>query len=190
MPSSFLFSLLGIGVPALVILWGIFAYNRLVKYRQQVSEGWSGIDVQLKKRSNLIPNLVKVVKGYAAHEKSTLTEVTELRAQCVSSVGNSVDQRGKVEGGLASALTRLLLVAENYPDLKADGSFRDLQSTLTEVENDIEMARRYYNGAVRLMNVSVESFPSNLVAKQFHFTRAEYFQLENPDDRQAPGVKL
>ena len=190
MPSSFLLPVLGIGIPALVILWAIFAYNRLVKYRQQVSEGWSGIDVQLKKRSNLIPNLVKVVKGYAAHEKSTLTDVTELRAQCVSSSGSGVDKRGEVEGGLASALTRLLLVAENYPDLKADNSFLDLQSTLTEVENDIEMARRYYNGAVRLMNVSVESFPSNLIAKQFRFTRAEYFQLENSDDRQAPGVQL
>lgn len=190
MPSSFLLPALGVCIPVFVVLWGVFAYNRLVKYRQQVSEGWSGIDVQLKKRSNLIPSLVQVVKGYAAHEKSTLSEVTDLRAKCVSSAGSSVNQRGNVESGLASALTKLLFVAENYPDLKADSSFLDLQSTLTEVENDIEMARRYYNGAVRLMNVSVESFPSNLVARQFHFSRAEYFQLENPDDRQAPGVKL
>ncbi|WP_419902982.1 LemA family protein [Kiloniella sp.] len=172
------------------MFWGVLIYNRLVRFRQQVSEGWSGIDVQLKKRSNLIPNLIETVKGYAKHEKNTLTEVIESRGQCVNARKGGVLERGEAEGKLANSLVNLFAVVENYPDLKANDSFLNLQHSLTEIENDIEMARRYYNGAVRIMNIGVEAFPGVLIAKRFNFTRADYFQIENPQDRQAPGVKL
>ncbi|MFD2204838.1 LemA family protein [Kiloniella antarctica] len=174
----------------LFCLWAIVIYNRLVRFRQQVSEGWSGIDVQLKKRSNLIPNLVETVKGYTRHEKNTLTEVIESRGQCIKVKNGGALERGEAEGKLTNSLVNLFAVAENYPDLKANDSFLNLQHSLTEIENDIEMTRRYYNGAVRIMNIGVETFPNVFIAKQFSFYRADYFQIEDPKDRLAPGVKL
>ena len=178
------------GLFCLVLFWAIVIYNRLVRLRQQVSEGWSGIDVQLKKRSNLIPNLVETVKGYARHEKNTLTEVIESRGQCIKAKNGGALERGEAEGKLTNSLVNLFVVTENYPDLKANESFLNLQHSLTEIENDIEMARRYYNGAVRIMNIGIETFPSVFIAKRFHFSRADYFQIEDPKDRLAPGVKL
>ncbi|MEH6629479.1 MAG: LemA family protein [Halopseudomonas aestusnigri] len=184
------YPLILLGLFCLLIFWTILIYNRLVRFRQQVSEGWSGIDVQLKKRSNLIPNLVETVKGYASHEKNTLTEVIESRGQCVKAKNSGALERGEAEGKLSKSLVNLFAVAENYPDLKANDSFLNLQHSLTEIENDIEMARRYYNGAVRLMNIGVETFPNVLIAKRFQFFRADYFQIEDPKDRLAPGVNL
>ena len=153
-------------------VFAIFLYNTLVKKRQMVEEGWSGIDVQLKRRANLIPNLVETVKGYAGHEQETLDAVTKLRASVGAVPSGDVAGRAKAEGALGQALGRLFAVAEAYPDLKASENFSALHNSLDEIENAIQMARRYYNGAVRGLNVAVESFPSNLIANQFKFEKA------------------
>ncbi|QFT33609.1 LemA family protein [Roseibium porphyridii] len=166
----------------------IFLYNALVKKRQMVEEGWSGIEVQLKRRSNLVPNLVETVKGYASHEQETLDAVTQLRTSISSIPADNIAGRAKAEGELTKALGRLFAVAEAYPDLKASQNFTDLHQSLDEIENAIQMARRYYNGAVRGLNVAVESFPSNLIASQFKFDKAEYFEIEDDAERSVPKV--
>ncbi len=173
-----------------VALYAVTLYNRLVKNRQMSEEGWSGIDVQLKRRSNLIPNLVDTVKGYAGHERELLERVTELRAQVGRVAEGNVTERGKLEGMLSGAIGRLLVVAENYPELKANENFLELQETLGEVENEIQMSRRYYNGAVRNLNVMVESFPSNLVANKFGFETRDYFEIDDAADRAVPEVSF
>jgi LemA protein len=173
---------------ALVVLYVIAIYNKLVKRRNQVEEGWSGIDVQLKRRANLIPNLVETVKGYAAHETNVLEEVTSLRNQSISA--DTVAQQGHTEGLLGAAIGRLFAVAEAYPDLKADASFQQLHGQLSELEDQIQMARRYYNGTVRDLNTLIESFPSNFVAGSFSFTQAEFFELDNEADRAVPKVSF
>ena len=171
-------------------LYAVTLYNRLVKNRQLAGEGWSGIDVQLKRRSNLIPNLVDTVKGYAGHERELLERVTELRAQVGRVAEGDVAGRGKLEGMLSGAIGRLLVVAENYPELKANENFLELQETLGEVEDEIQMSRRYYNGAARNLNVMVESFPSNLVANKFGFEKREYFEIDDAGDRAVPAVSF
>ncbi|NBN78903.1 LemA family protein [Microvirga tunisiensis] len=171
-----------------VALYGIALYNGLVKRRQMVAEGWSGIDVQLKRRADLIPNLVETVKGYAAHEKATLEAVTGLRTAAAQVPAGDIAARAAVESQLSQALGRLLAVAEAYPDLKASATFQELQAALDKVEDALQMARRYYNGAVRGLNVMVESFPSNLVAGRFGFVTAAYFEIEDPADRALPKV--
>lgn len=183
---------MGIVVAAIaaVLLYVIFIYNGLVRARQMVREAWSGIDVQLKRRADLIPNLVNTVKGYAAHEKETLERVTELRTRAAAIDKANVEERASVETMLSQAVGRLLAVAESYPDLKADQNFRELQTALQEVEAEIQMARRYYNGATRDLNVRVESFPSNLVAGPFGFSQAEYFEVEAIADRAVPEVSF
>jgi LemA protein len=170
----------------LIPLYGIILYNTLVKSRNMVEEGWSGIDVQLKRRANLIPNLVETVKGYAAHEKGVLEAVTRARAGADSAT--SVDSAQKAENVLTSALRQLFAVAEAYPDLKADENFQQLQAQLAEVEDDIQKSRRYYNGAVRQLNTGVELFPSNIIASQFKFEQAEYFEIEDPQSREVPKI--
>ena len=175
---------------AAVAVYAVMLYNRLVKKRQMAGEGWSGIDVQLKRRANLIPNLVDTVKGYAGHERELLERVTELRAQVGRVAEGDVAERGKLEGLLSGAIGRLLVVAENYPELKANENFLELQETLGEVENEIQMSRRYYNGAVRNLNVMVESFPSNLVANQFGFEKRDYFEIDDAADRAVPAVSF
>ena len=170
----------------LIPLYVVLLYNRLVGSRNLVEEGWSGIDVQLKRRADLIPNLVETVKGYAAHEKGVLEEVTRARAEATSARG--VEATGRAENMLTSALRQLFAVAEAYPQLKADSNFRELQGQLAVVEDDIQKARRYYNGAVRRLNTLVEVFPSNLVANQFRFQRAEYFEIEDPHSREVPKI--
>ncbi|MET1414056.1 LemA family protein [Roseibium sp. HPY-6] len=180
-------------VLALLIALSVYAiilYNTLVKKRQMVEEGWSGIDVQLKRRANLIPNLVETVKGYAAHETETLDAVTQLRTSANAVSKEDVAGRAKAEGALGQALGRLFAVAEAYPDLKASENFSDLHQSLDEIENAIQMSRRYYNGAVRGLNVAVESFPSNLIATQFKFEKADYFEIEDEADRAVPGVEF
>ncbi|MCX2723757.1 LemA family protein [Roseibium salinum] len=171
-------------------LFAIILYNALVKKRQMVEEGWSGIDVQLKRRANLIPNLVETVKGYTSHEKDTLDAVTQMRTRAAAMPKDDVAGRARVEGQLSQALGRLFAVAEDYPDLKASQNFADLHQSLDEIEDAIQMARRYYNGAVRGLNVAVESFPSNLIANQFKFEKAEYFEIEDEADRTVPKVQF
>ncbi len=178
---------------AVLVAIGIYVialYNGLVSKRQAVKEGWSGIDVQLKRRSDLIPNLLESVKGYMAHEKGLLEEVTRLRTQAQGATNAPPHERAAIEGALSGALGRLMAVAEAYPDLKASQNFIEFQNSLEEIENDISLSRRYYNGAVRNLNVAVESFPSNLVARQFGFSMAEFFEIEDPAERAVPKVSF
>lgn len=179
-----------LGLIVLAIGWAIMTYNGLVKARQMVMEAWSGIDVQLKRRSNLIPNLVETVKGYAAHEADTFAEVTEMRTRASDVASGDVAGRAQAEGLLGMALGRLMAVAEAYPDLKANENFRDLQQSLETIETEIQHARRYYNGATRDLNVKVESFPNNLIANNFGFSQAEYFEIENEAERAVPNVSF
>ena len=170
--------------------YAIVIYNSLVSNRQMVREGWSGIDVQLKRRTDLIPNLMETVKGYMAHERETLDAVVNARAKATSAASAGPEARAKAEGELSAALGRLLAIAEAYPDLKANTTFLEFQTALQGVEDEIQMSRRYYNGAVRNLNIQVESFPSNLVANAFKFEQAEYFELENEAERAVPQVKF
>jgi LemA protein len=181
---------IALGVIVLIALYVVFIYNGLVRSRQMAEEAWSGIDVQLKRRADLIPNLIETVKGYAAHEKSTLEEVVELRNRAQAVPAGDVAGRAQAEGLLGQALGRLLALAEAYPDLKANQNFSELQASLETMESEIQMARRYYNGAARDLNVKVESFPSNLVAGQFGFSKREYFEITNEADRAVPSVKF
>ncbi len=179
-----------LAIVVVAALYGVVLYNKLVKNRQMVGEGWSGIDVQLKRRANLIPNLLEAVKGYMSHERETLEEVTALRAKAEEAGSANPAERGRIEGALSAALGRLFALAENYPDLKASQNFIDFQNSLEEVEDQIQLSRRYYNGAVRNLNVAVESFPSNLVASTFKFEKDEYFELEDDGDRAVPKVSF
>jgi LemA protein len=173
-----------------VIGYAIVLYNALVKHRQLVMEGWSGIDVQLKRRTDLIPNLLETVKGYMGHERETLEAVTNARAAATAGANAGPEERGRLESALSGALGRLLAIAEAYPDLKANTTFLEFQQALQTVEDEIQMSRRYYNGAVRNLNVAVESFPSNVVANAFNFEKAQYFELEDVSDRAVPEVKF
>ena len=177
-------------VAVAIIGYLIVTYNGLVRARQMVQEAWSGIDVQLKRRADLIPNLVETVKGYAGHEKEALAEVTEMRTRAQNVPAGDIAGRAAAEGLLSQALGKLFAVAEAYPDLKANENFLELQQTLETVENEIQMSRRYYNGSARELNVKVESFPSNFVASTFNFIQADYFELENPADRAVPDVSF
>lgn len=175
------------GILIAMAFWLITIYNKLIKNKNLVTEGWSGIDVQLKRRANLIPNLIETVKGYMGHEKGVLTEVTKMRTQCLSTK-DGVAERSQNESLLAQSLSKLFAVAENYPDLKASENFKSLQSSLETIESDIQMARRYYNGTVRDFNIIVQSFPSNLVAQSFQFKASDYFEIEDATDRKVPSV--
>jgi len=179
-----------IGIIVLVALYVIMIYNGLVKSRQMAEEAWSGIDVQLKRRADLIPNLIETVKGYAAHEKGTFEEVVKLRNQAQAVPAGDVAGRAQAEGLLGQALGKIMALAEAYPDLKANQNFSELQGSLETIESEIQMSRRYYNGAARDLNVRVESFPNNLIAGQFGFSKREYFEIENAADRAVPTVKF
>ncbi|MCP4386260.1 MAG: LemA family protein [Hyphomicrobiales bacterium] len=180
-------SWIALAVAALIVVALIVLYNRLVRSRQMVDEGWSGIDVQLKRRADLLPNLVSAVKGYAAHEKQVLERVAALRTQAAELPEDDVSGRGRIESRLSVAIGRLMALAEAYPDLKASDIFLELQQALSAVEDDIQMARRYYNGAARNLNVLVESFPSNLVAGLFGFRQRDFFEV-GASDRDVPAV--
>jgi LemA protein len=169
-------------------LLGVTQYNRLVRSQQLTQEGLSGIDVQLKRRADLIPNLLETVKGYMGHERQVLEKVTELRAQSLQA--GSLAEKGQAEGLLSRALGNLFAVAENYPDLKASQNFMELQKSLAEIEEQIQLSRRYYNGAARNLNILVDSFPSNIVARMYGFTSVEYFELEDQGDRDVPEVSF
>ena len=170
------------------VLWAVVVYNGLVRKRNMVEEAWSGIDVQLKRRTDLIPNLVSTVKGYAAHEQSTLEDIVRLRGQAQKTQG--VGETAQTQELLGQAIGKLFALAENYPDLKANTTFLQLQSALQEIEEQVQMARRYYNGAVRELNIAVEAFPSNLIAQRFAFTKAEFFELESVTERSVPKVEF
>jgi LemA protein len=176
-------------VGAVVLGYAIVIFNRLVSLRQLANEGWSGIDVQLKRRSDLVPNLVDSVKGYAAHERSVLEQVTKLREQARALPAGDVAARAQAEGALAAGLTKLMALAEAYPDLKASANFLELQKQLSELENEIQMSRRYYNGTVRNLNTLVQSFPSNLIAGVGGFATRDYFEPAAAD-RAVPQVAL
>ena len=170
----------------LLLVATVWMYNRLVRNRNLVLEAWAGIDVQLQKRSELVPNLVQTVKGYAKHESSVLEEVAQIR----STGETRVDIRAKQETALSRSLGRLFALAEDYPDLKANEGFQQLHSSLVEIEDHLQYTRRYYNGAVRDNNNLVESFPSNIIAGMFKFNLAEFFEIELASQRNAPDVDL
>jgi LemA protein len=172
-------------VIALVLLYLAWTYNRLIGLNKQAEGAWSDIDVQLKRRWDLVPSLVETVKGYARHESSTLESVVEARSQAAQP--GSPAQRGESERGLSGAVNRLFAVAEAYPELKASQNFQELQKSLVDVENHVQYARRYYNAVVRDLNTLVQSFPSNLIASAMGFGERTYFQLEE-SQRAAPRV--
>jgi len=175
-----------LAVIAVLVVWFISIYNKLIKLRNMKDEGWSGIDVQLKRRSNLIPNLIDTVKGYMDHERSVLEEVTELRTRAMNASG--MDAKMVAESALTRTLGKLFAVAENYPDLKANQSFIDLQEQLAEIEDEIQMARRYYNGTARNLNVGIETFPNSIVAGMFQFEIAEFYEIDDESERAVPKV--
>lgn len=178
----------GLALFVAFIAYFIHLYNGLIRYRQLSQEGWSGIDVQLKRRADLIPRLLETVKAYMRHERETLHAVTVARQAVLEAQDEGgLVQRGEAENQLSAALGRLLMVVEAYPDLKADTTFLEFQRALQTVENDIQYARRYYNGTVRNLNVAVETFPSNIVARSFRFEKANYFELNN-EGRSMPQV--
>ena len=176
-----------LAIVAVIALAVIVSYNRFVRQRNLVQESWRQIDVELKRRHDLIPNLVETVKGYAAHERTVLQDVVNARTAAVSA-GGGVANQAKAEATLAGSLRGLFAVAENYPDLKAAGPFQQLQAQLAETEDRIAAGRRFYNGNVRALNTRVEAFPSSIVASTFHFTKAEYFEVDEPDVRAPVAV--
>ena len=184
----------GIIVIAVVVLIGLFfvvTYNRLVTLRQRVKEAWSDIDVQLKRRHDLIPNLVETVKGYAAHESGTFQAVTNARAAAVAAGATATpEQRAQTENVLTGTLRSLFAVAENYPQLQAVQSFKQMQEDLRDTEDKIQFARRFYNGNVRDYNTSLMTFPTNLFASMFGFTAEQYFEVDDAAERAVPQVKF
>ena len=177
-----------IGLFALILVGGILIYNGLVQKSQMADNGWSDIDVQLKRRANLIPQLVSTIKGYAAHERDLFTEVAEKRARAMAA-GDDLASRGEAETALSQPVARLMAVAEDYPDMKASQNFLELQQELADTEDKIEMARRFYNGAVRELNTMVQSFPANLIAGALGYNMRQYFEIEVAE-RALPRVDL
>jgi LemA protein len=182
------------GVIVLLILivgfWFFGIYNGLIQLRNATKNAWSNIDVQLKRRHDLIPNIVETVKGYAAHERQTLEAVTQARNIAVGSVGKGVDKQIQAEAGLSGALAKLFAVAEQYPNLKANENFLALQSQLAETENALSFARQVYNEAVLNLNNMIQMFPSNIVAGMFRFTLGTFFEITSPEEKETPKVKF
>jgi LemA protein len=178
-----------IAVIAIFALWAVGQYNGLVKLRNLVQEAWKQIDVELQRRHDLIPNLVETVKGYAAHEKGTFEEVTRARA-AAAAPGSSPAEQAVQENVLTQALGKLFAVVENYPDLKANINFQQLQAELTNTEDRIAAGRRFYNANVRTLNTKIETFPTNIIAGMFGFKQAEYFETTDEATRQAPSVSF
>jgi LemA protein len=174
----------------LLVIWLFATYNGLVRLRNQTKNAWSQIDVQLKRRHDLIPNLVETVKGYAAHERQTLEAVTNARNIAVGAVGKGVGEQAKAEGELSGALSRLLAVVERYPDLKANQNFLALQEELTSTENKISFSRQYYNDSVLHYNNKIQMAPSNIIAGIFGFKSGEFFEVPGAEEREAPKVSF
>jgi len=174
-----IFAFLGVFVLILIFIIGI--YNSLVSLSAKVKEAWSQIDIQLKRRTDLIPNLVETVKGYAKHESSTLEKVTEMRTKAMEA--GSLPEKMKMEEGLSSAISKLFAVAENYPDLKANTNFLELQTTLKDLEDNIQKSRRFYNGAARDFNTAIVLFPTNLIAQMFGYKKVEFFEATEEEQK-------
>ena len=177
-----------LAILVILIFWVVGMYNGLVRLRNQVKNAWSQIDVQLKRRHDLIPNLVETAKGYMKHERETLDSITQARSHAVEASG--VADQAKAEGELNNALSRFMLVVENYPDLKASQNFLSLQEELSSTENKVGFARQFYNDQVQTFNIKIESFPSNIIAGMFNFKQAEFFEIETPAEREAPKVQF
>ncbi|HVU79881.1 MAG TPA: LemA family protein [Candidatus Paceibacterota bacterium] len=177
-----------LAVLAALVLWAVVSYNRFVTLVQRAKEAWADIDVQLKRRYDLIPNLVQTVKGYAAHESQAFENVTKARSAAMGATGPA--QKGEAENMLSGALKSLFAVAEAYPDLKANQNFLALQTELSDTENKIQAARRFYNGNVRDLNTGLQSFPGNVIAGIFHFTQMEYFELSADEAAAREPVKV
>jgi LemA protein len=180
--------LIALGVLLVVLFWLIGIYNGLVRLRNEVKNAWSQIDVQLKRRHDLIPNLVETVKGYAGHEKGTLEAVVAARSRAVGAQG--ISNQVVADGELSQALGRLMMLVESYPDLKANQNFLALQEELSSTENRIGFARQHYNDSVMTYNTRIQSFPPNVVAGMFNFTESPFFELEQPAERAVPQVKF
>lgn len=177
-----------LGLVLAILMAGILIFNRLVSLRQMANNGWSDIDVQLKRRADLIPQLVETVKAYADHERGLFKDVVEARNKALKA-GGDVNARGAAEGAVQRDTSRLIALAENYPALKANQNFLKLQEELSETEDKIEMARRFYNGAVRELNTAIASVPSNLIAGPFAFSQQLYFEID-PADAVAPTIEF
>ena len=176
------------GLIILVVFWLIFTYNGLVTLKNRAKEAWADIDVQLKRRYDLIPNLVETVKGYMAEEKEIFEKVAEARSRAMGAT--NLKEKGEAENVLTNTLKSLFAVVENYPELKASTNFLELQRELTDTEDKIQAARRFYNGNVRDLNIRIESFPANFIASTFGFQKIELFELAVPEEREAPKVKF
>lgn len=177
-----------LGIVGVVVLWIIVAYNGLVRLKNRVEEAWSDIDVQLKRRYDLIPNLVNTVKGYASHESGVFEKVTEARSRAMSA--GSAGDKAEAENMLSSTLKSLFAVAEAYPELKANQNFLALQQELSDTENKIQAARRFYNGNVMELNTKIETFPTNVIANMFNFAKREFFELDEEAAKQPVKVEF
>ncbi len=177
-----------LGIVVVLVGWFVFTFNSLVLHRNRCKEAWADIDVQLKRRYDLIPNLIDTVKGYMAHEKDVLQKVTEMRA--VAMQGGSIADRAENENMLTDALKSIFALSENYPDLKANENFMELQRELADTENKIQAARRFYNGTVRDFNTKIEQVPTNIVAKLFGFRNREFFELSDDEQEAREPIKV
>jgi LemA protein len=187
-PVFIILILILLGGPILFILFAIGIYNALVRLRNQVENAWSQIDVQLKRRHDLIPNLVETAKGYMKHERDTFEAITKARSQAMGA--NTVSDASKAEGALGEALSKFMLVVENYPELKANQNFLSLQEELTSTENKISFARQSYNDQVLFYNNKIQMFPSNIVAGMFKFVKRDFFEIEIAAEREVPKVSF
>lgn len=169
---------------AAIIIWAVYSYNSLVTLINRAKEAWADIDVQLKRRYDLIPNLVNIVKGYATHEREVFENVTKARSQSMNA--NNLEEKSNAEKTLTQALKSIFAIAEAYPDLKASNNFQTLQVELTDTEDKIQAARRFYNGNVRDLNTSIQKFPGNIIANLFHFGLMEYFEIEESEPAKNP----
>ncbi len=179
-----------IGIAAIILIMMVSTYNSLIRLRNRVKNAWAQIDVQLKRRHDLIPNLVATAKGYMTHERGTFEAVTKARNLAQQAVGTGVGAQSKAEGALSGALARLLVVVENYPDLKANQNFLALQEELTSTENKISFSRQYYNDSVLRYNNKSQMFPSNIMAGMMGFKTSEFFEVKAAEEREAPKVSF
>jgi len=180
--------LLILGVLIVLGLWVVIIYNGLIKLKVRTNEAWSDIDVQLKRRYDLIPNLINTVKGYAAHERELFEKVTQARANAMNA--QNPEEKGQAENMLTGALKSLFAVSENYPDLKANENFLELQRELSDTENKIQAARRFYNGNVRDLNTKIQVFPDSIVANMLKIGKREFFEIEEPAEKETPKVEF
>jgi len=177
-----------LGIIVVVLLYGVVVYNKFIKLRTRADEAWADIDVQLKRRYDLIPNLINTVKGYAKHEEGTLSKVTEMRANAIQATGTA--DKAQAENMLTQALRSVFAVSENYPDLKANENFLELQKELSDTENKIQAARRFFNTNVRDLNIGLESFPQSIIGNMFKFVQKEFFELDENDSEAREPVKV